>query len=157
MSAAVEIVYERGGLSVATFKSLCMTAICGPITSAFLREASVTGAALARRTRGKIGALDLVTTAVPLPNAELRAEAAKLSRASNERVAAGANVVHGEGFTASAIRSVLTATTLLSSTPRRTFAQPAPAVEWLAKQLGVPVLDLAPAVEWSERVLRAER
>jgi hypothetical protein len=29
MSADIEIVYERGGLSVATFKSLCMTAICG--------------------------------------------------------------------------------------------------------------------------------
>ena len=59
--------------------------------------------------------------------------------------------MHGEGFTASAIRSVLTATTLLSSTPRRTFAQPAPAVEWLAKQLGVPALDFAPVVTWSER------
>jgi hypothetical protein len=29
MSAAVEIVYERGGLSDATFRALWMTAICG--------------------------------------------------------------------------------------------------------------------------------
>ncbi len=155
MSAGVVIVYERGGLRVATCGALCMTSIRGPITAELIREANAAGAALARRTGRKIGALDVVTSEAPLPDAELRAEAARLARAASERIAAAANVVVGEGFKASAIRSVLTAMTLLNGgAPRRTFAQPGPAVDWLAKQLGVPPLDLASAVRWSEGTLR---
>jgi hypothetical protein len=155
MSAEVSVVYQRDGLRVATFGPLCITSIRGPITTDFFREANAAGVALARRHRGKIGALDLVSSDAPMPSAELRAQAAKLTQASSERVAAGASVVVGEGFKASAVRSVLTAVTLLGSgAPRRTFAQPGPALEWLAKQLGVGAGDLAPALEWSERTLR---
>ena len=149
--------YERGGLRVATFGVLCITSIRGPITSEFIREANAAGATLARRVRGTIGALDVVRSDAPLPDAALRAEAAQLARAAGDRVAAAANVVVGEGFTASAIRSVLTAMTVIGGgAPRRTFAQPAPAVDWLAMQLGVPPRDLAPAARWSERSMRDE-
>ena len=66
-----------------------------------------------------------------------------------------ANVVHGEGFTASVIRSVLTAMTLLSGgPPRRTFSEVRPAMDWLATRMAVTPADLAPVTQWSERTLR---
>src|SRR6187551_1065657 len=102
---SVVITYERDGLWVATFDRICMTAICGPVTSEFLRHANAAGAAVAERTGRKIGAIDVIGAHSPIPSAELRAEAAALTRDTDERVAAGVYLVAGEGFVASAKRS----------------------------------------------------
>jgi hypothetical protein len=150
--SAVVVVYENEGLRVATFGLLCMTSVRGPITSEFVHQANAAGIALARRTGSKIGALDLVSSDVPLPDAALRSEAAKLAERSSERLAAGASVVLGEGFKASAVRSLLTAMTFLGrGAPRRTFARPGPAIDWLAPHLGVAPRDLGLALAWSEQ------
>jgi hypothetical protein len=151
----IEQGYVRDGLAVATFDRICMTSITSSITSEYLREANRAGAELSRRTGGKIFSLTLLRSDAPLPDAALRDEASRISKASNQRVAAAAHVVHGEGFAASTMRSVLTAMTFLSGgAPRRTFAKSGPALDWLANHMTVPPSDLAPVLEWSERALR---
>ncbi len=158
MSVHVVVVYARDGLRVATFGSICLTVVCSPLTSEYLREAHRAGRDLSRAKRAQITSLTLVRTGVPLPDAALRAEASKVTRESSQWISAAANVVHGEGFAASAMRSVITAMNLLGGgPPRRTFAQPSVAVAWLAERMAVQPSELAPVVTWSEDVLRDER
>lgn len=77
-------------------------------------------------------------------------------RPSEARVLAGAYVVGGEGFAASAKRSVLTAMSLVGSgAPRRAFSEPSAAALWLAGELGCDASALAAAAEWCERELRS--
>ena len=155
MSDEVHVVYAQGGLTVATFDRMCITAICGPVTSEFLRVSSEAGLKLTRARGDKIVSLTILRGDAPIPEAALREESARRARAANAWVSSGANVVLGEGFTASVIRSVLTAMTLLSGgPPRRTFSEVRPAMDWLATRMGVTPTDLAPVTEWSERTLR---
>jgi hypothetical protein len=87
---------------------------------------------------------------MPIPEGRVREQASRNTKEADQWVTAGATVIAGEGFIASAKRSVLVAITIFSGgPPRRVFAEPQPALDWLAGLLGLPPRALDPLAEWS--------
>ena len=134
----VNVTYDEGGLIVATCERVLVTLIAGPLRTAFLEEAHRVGRELGNEYPGGIGSLTLTTPNVELPDGAARSLTARMTKESNDWVKAGATVVTGRGFKASAARSVLTAITLVGSRkpPRKVFDDGPAAVDWLTAEVG---------------------
>lgn len=80
-----------------------------------------------------------------MPDDDFRALAAKSIRERNDRIAAFAYVIIGEGFLASMTRAVITGINVLSRPKHamKVFSEPLEAAEWLATQM--PDGSVAPA------------
>lgn len=150
----VGVSYRGDDVFVATFGPILITYVRGPVDMAYLAAAHRAGRALGAATPGGIGSLTLIPSAMPIPEGAVREQASRNTREANAWVAAGATVIAGEGFVASAKRSVLTAMTLFSGgPPRRVFDEPIAAIDWLGARLGQSHGALEPLREWSLRAM----
>ena len=146
----VELTYVDREMAVGVFGPVLITYVRGSLDLEYLAAAHRIGRALAARHPGGIGSLTLVPSAVPIPEGRVREQASRNTKEADQWVAAGATVIAGEGFLASAKRSVLVAMTIFSGgPPRRVFAEPQSANDWLAGRLGLPPRALDPLAEWS--------
>jgi hypothetical protein len=146
----VELTYVASDMAVGVFGPVLITYVRGSLDLAYLAAADRTGRALAARHPAGIASLTLVPSAMPIPEGRVRQQASRSTKESDQWVTAGATVIAGEGFIASAKRSVLVAMTIFSGgPPRRVFAEPQPAIDWLAVRLDLSPHALDPLAEWS--------
>lgn len=146
--------YRAGDVAVATFGPILITYVRGPIDLAYLAAAKQAGRSLGAATPGGIGSLTLIPAAMPIPEGRVREQASRDTKEANAWVAAGATVLGGEGFIASAKRSVLTAMTLFAGgPPRRVFDTSTGAIDWLGERLRAQRATLDPLREWSLRMM----
>lgn len=151
MGESVAIDYARSDLAVARFDRILVTFVRGPVTLEYLDAAHRSGRALARKNGGGIGSLTLVPAGASIPGEAERERARKHTREADTWVRAGATVVGGRGFVASAMRSALVTITLFTGgPPRRVFSDVETAIAWLAEQIGESEASLQPLLQWSE-------
>jgi hypothetical protein len=81
------------------------------------------------------GAVHVVEAGLPLPDESLRQAARRAIEARQDNRSAIALVILGEGFAASAIRSVGTAIFALRGAPTRLFASTAEAAKWMVEEM----------------------
>lgn len=133
----IEVTYETDELVVATCGRFLITLVAGTVTLEYLAEAHSAGRALGERFPGQVASLTLTSPDVQIPEAEVREDASRKTKEANTWVGAGATVVSGVGFKASAARSVLTAITVFSRhPPRKVFGDAPSAVDWLVDTVG---------------------
>jgi hypothetical protein len=124
--------------SVYTFGSELVVVTVNQATTVDMLRASVAaGRKLSARRGAPVGALTIIETGITVPDAELRKELTRTVEVSRAYTACAAQVLRGHGFWLSAVRSLLTAITLLSpgDLPRRVFEETPPAARWMARTL----------------------
>ncbi len=147
----VQVVHSNNGLAVAVYERVLITYVRGPATLAYLAVCHREGRKLGKRFPKGIASLVLLPDGVAIPDAAVRKQAQVNTHEANEWVGAGATVVAGTGFSAAAVRSVVTAMTVFSSgPPRRVFSATEPAIAWLGRRLMIDDELLQPLVRWSE-------
>jgi hypothetical protein len=156
MADRVRTVFDRdGALSISVCGPVLLLVACGDITREYLLEATRVGRELGKSYPKSVGSLTVTSTDVPLPGAEIRALATKMSQESDAWVKCATTIVDGQGFKASVLRSMLVAMTVFQGgQPRRVFAEPDPAVEWLGNTLGLDPTVRAAVRNWAHGVLR---
>lgn len=84
---------------------------------------------------GKVSVLVMVDGIPGMPDQRVRAALARLADQTSQEVACHATVIRADGFTGSALRSVLTAIFALSGVkyPKQVFATVEDAVDWVAE------------------------
>jgi hypothetical protein len=124
--------------SVYTFGSELVVVTVTRATTVDMLRASVTaGRRLSARRGAPIGALTIIETGITMPDAELRKELNRTVEVSRTYTACTAQVLRGQGFWLSAVRSLLTALSLLGpgDQPRRVFEETPLAARWMARTL----------------------
>ena len=118
----------------ALWHDVYVTAWWGDTTVARLRGVDAYQREVLRRRPAGFVALALLSSSKVGMSAEVRAEAERVSRESPPQLRAIAQVIHGTGFAAAAIRSVATGITMLSTRGRavKIFDTLEPAAAWLA-------------------------
>jgi hypothetical protein len=107
------------------------------ITAEMLRASIAAGRQLSAKRGGPIAAITIIEHGATLPGPELRGELNRTVEASRGYTLCAAQVLRGNGFWVSTVRSLLTAITMLrpGDLPRRVFDDSTPAARWAARHL----------------------
>jgi hypothetical protein len=146
---SLEIVHHGPDVTIGAHASLLVLLYRSEVSlSALVAAESAQARVLERHPKGTL-LLTLIDSTVPLPAEGTRTMVATTFRRMAERNAAAATVIFGDGFWASAMRSTLTALTLLvrPPCPQRTFADIGQAVIWLGGFEGARLPPVAPLVQ----------
>lgn len=124
------------GHVLALYGPVVVNVYAGPMTEASFAESMAAGKARASEVPA-LGVLTVIEPSMPLPDAETRAQARRATEVGAAFVHAGALVLAGEGFWASAMRSAYTALRWLApeAYPERVFASVDEAARWLLEVL----------------------
>ena len=132
---ALEVVHLSADCSIGVLRQVLVQHWFGPVSLPDA-EATLRGHALAlSEGTGKVAVLVLVEGIPGMPDQRVRAALARLADKTSQEVACHATVILAEGFTGSALRSVLTAIFALSGAkyPKQVFATVEDAVDWVAE------------------------
>lgn len=124
--------------SVGSYDDVIIIAVHSELTAEALRASVAANRKLALKYPSGVASLALAHFGAKIPNAQLRAAASQAMAETRISTRCAAQVIAGEGFWHSTVRSVITAMEQLrpDDRPRRTFRTVTEAVSWLAGQLG---------------------
>jgi hypothetical protein len=136
----LEIHATLAGLRVGSYGPVHLVAYHDTPSIATLRASDRLHGALRKRYPGNTAILTWIAAGLKLPEKEVREVASDLFRRVAREIRCSATVVAGEGFWASAARSVLTGIQILSRTPcpARAFGRVGEASAWLVPHLVDP-------------------
>jgi len=137
MDSRVSLLYSDAKIAIGAYENVHLVCYRQSLDLDMLRRDRAAHDALAKRYPKGFG---LVCTSQPnlsLPTQEVRRESAYMLQANRGRVLAAAVVVGGDGFWASAARSVITGINLVATPPYpiKIFDEVMPASGWLAPQV----------------------
>jgi hypothetical protein len=144
VTAKVQVIGTfEGGSAVATCDRVLLTIYASHAPLDYLDLAQRTGKALGKAHPKLVLSLTLAPGGAAIPTAEFRNKAESNMRESDQWILAGAMVIGGTGFWASAARSVITGFINVSSGPHhRAFGDVAAALGFLTQKGGLTA-DLA--------------
>ncbi len=122
----------------------CLIVVVDTLTAGGL-EASAKGMARLAQRYGKLCSISVIERQAPTAmNPETRDAATELTRKYTKSISGAAVICEGTGFRATAVRSVVTAIHMASSSshPCKVFATTGPAAEWLATTQPVGTVDV---------------
>jgi hypothetical protein len=123
--------------SIATFRDVVLVLVHRELTAESLKASQVAHQRLAMAFPKYVGCLTVVNFGVKIPDAPIRKLAAEAMAATNAHLRCAAQVLKGEGFWPSTVRSVITAVERLrpDDRPRRTFPDVRSAIAWMAENM----------------------
>jgi hypothetical protein len=136
--AALMQTFVGAGSAVHTFGTdTVIVTISTSITAEVLWASITAGRALSRLHGQPIAALTIIEHGAGVPGPELRKEITRVVDESRAFTRCAAQVLRGQGFWLSAVRSLLTAIELIrpGDLPRRVFDDVTPASRWMAGHL----------------------
>lgn len=143
-----------GGSAVATCDRVLITVYTRRAPLAYLDAAQEAGRALGKLHPKRVLSFTLAVDGAGLPAADFRAKAEVNMRESDAWVQAGAMVIGGSGFWASAARSVITGFIRVSSGPtHRAFGDAASALTFLSTVGGLSPEVADSLRPWAEEVM----
>jgi hypothetical protein len=133
----LQIVLDSPLCSVGSYAEVIIIAVHSEMTLESLHASVATNRKLAHLYPHGVASLALAHFGAKMPNAELRAAAGQAMADTRMTTRCAAQVIAGEGFWPSAVRSVITAMEKLrpDDKPRRSFGSLAEAVPWLCSNL----------------------
>jgi hypothetical protein len=133
----LQIVLGSPLCSVGTYAEVIIVAVHSEMTAESLRASVTANRKLANMYPHGVASLALAHFGAKMPSSEMRAAAAQAMADTRMTTRCAAQVIAGEGFWPSAVRSVITAMEKLrpDDKPRRSFGSLAEAVPWLCNQL----------------------
>jgi hypothetical protein len=136
-AAQLQVILAGPLSSVGSYGEVIIVAVHSEITLEALRASVAANRKLAGHYPHGIASLAIAHFGAKIPSAELRAAASQAMVESRLTTRCAAQVISGEGFWASTVRSVITAMEKLrpDDKPRRSFASLPEAVPWLCEQL----------------------
>jgi hypothetical protein len=137
-------------MTVGTFRNLYVMHIHGRITMDELMASHRVHLELIQRGEPHTGVLTLADENVPIPGSDVRSASSRLMRELVPHLVAGATVVGGDGFWASAVRSFLTAVYVVAKQPcpTKAFASVQDASGWLSPRLGLLPVHVVSAAQF---------
>ena len=123
--------------SIATYRDVVLVLVHSELTTESLKASQIAHQRLAMAYPRYVGCLTVVNFGVKIPDAAVRKLASEAMAATNEHLRCAAQVLTGEGFWPSTVRSVITAVERLrpDNKPRRTFPDVRSAIGWMAEQM----------------------
>jgi hypothetical protein len=148
----LEIVLGSPLCSVGVYAEVIIVAVHTEVTLEALKASVATARKVGTMYPHGVASLALAHFGARIPNAELRAAASQAMAESRGTTRCAAQVIAGEGFWASTVRSVITAMEKLrpDDKPRRSFGSLPEAVPWLCSHLDRDS-------KWGEGLLLAAR
>lgn len=159
MSAEIHVVGTfEGGSAVATCDRVLVTVYASQAPLGYLDLAQRTGKALGKVHPHRVLSLTLAAGGAVIPSSEFRKKAEVNMRESDQWVQAGAMVIGGTGFWASAARSVITGFINVSSGPtHRAFGDVPAALSYLSEKGGLSPEQATALGPWCLRVMEHGR
>jgi hypothetical protein len=129
---------ESASCSIASYRDVVLVLVHRELTVDALRASQVAQQRAALSFPKQVGCLTVVNFGVKIPDAPMRKLAAETMAATREHLRCAAQVLSGEGFWPSTVRSVITAVERLrpDDRPRRTFPDVPEAIAWMAEHMG---------------------
>lgn len=133
----VEIHVAQAGMRVGNYRLVHLVAYHDTPTAAGLRLSERYHRVLRDRFPERTAIMSWIAPGLKMPDREIRALGAELFKGVAREIRCAATVIVGEGFWASAARSVLTGIQLLSRSPcpNRAFAETDEAAAWIVGHL----------------------
>ena len=137
--ALSRLAYRSDVLTVGTSGNLYVMHIHGRLTMDEL-QASYNAHLALIKIAPSTGVLTIADENVPIPGADVRQASSRMMSELRPHLMAGATVVSGDGFWASASRSFLTAVYVVAKQPcpTKAFASIGDASGWLGAKIGLP-------------------
>jgi hypothetical protein len=137
-SATPRIALQTPSMTIGTFGNVYIMRVHGEITMSDLLAAHREHLALIASGKPSTCVLTIAQYNSPIPNAEVREASGRLMRELTPHLLAGATVIEGGGFWASAVRSFLTAVYFVARQPcpTKAFARVEEASQWLGPRVG---------------------
>jgi hypothetical protein len=147
---ATRLALRSDVVTVGTFRNLYVMHIHGRITMDELMASHRVHLDIIAQGYASTGVLTLADENVPIPGSDVRAASSRLMRELTPHLQAGATVVGGDGFWASAVRSFLTAVYVVAKQPcpTKAFASVQDASVWMAPRLGLHPAQVASAAQF---------
>jgi hypothetical protein len=138
--ALSRLAYRSDVITVGTSGNLYVMHIHGRLTMEELQASYVTHKELIASGAASTGVLTIADENVPIPGSDVRQASSRMMSELSPHLLAGATVVSGDGFWASASRSFLTAVYVVAKQPcpTKAFASIADASGWLGPRIGLP-------------------
>ena len=136
--ATPRIALQTASMTIGTFGNVYIMRVHGEITMPDLLAAHREHLALIGQGNPSTCVLTVAQYNSPIPNAEVREASGRLMRELTPHLLAGATVIEGGGFWASAVRSFLTAVYFVAKQPcpTKAFARIDEAAQWLGPRVG---------------------
>jgi hypothetical protein len=134
---APQVKLRTAALTVGTFRNVYIMRIHGCIEMEDLLASHQVHLDLIASGARSTGVLAIAKANVPIPDAEVRDASSRLMRELSPYLLAGATVIDGGGFWASAVRSFLTAVYFVAKQPcpTKAFGSVEEACEWLGPRV----------------------
>jgi hypothetical protein len=128
---------QSSSCSIATYRDVVLVLVHTEITAESLKASTIANQRVAMAFPRYVGCLTVVNFGVKIPDAPLRKLAAEAMAATHEHLRCAAQVLQGEGFWPSTVRSIITAVERLrpDDRPRRTFSDVRSAIAWMAENM----------------------
>jgi hypothetical protein len=136
--AKPRIVLQTASITVGVFANVYIMRVHGEVLMDDLLAAHKQHLALIAGGRESTGVLTIAQANAPIPKADVREASGRLMRELTPHLLAGATVIEGGGFWASAVRSFLTAVYFVARQPcpTKAFGRVEEAAAWLGARVG---------------------
>ena len=137
-SDAPRIALQTPAMTIGIFANVYFMRVHGEITMPDLLAAHREHLALIASGKTSTCVFTIAQANAPIPSADVREASGRLMRELTPHLLAGATVIEGGGFWASAVRSFLTAVYFVAKQPcpTKAFARVEEAAQWLGPRVG---------------------